>query len=121
MEYLVNINLKLSELAQVSTLISNNSKLIKMEHTTATSDTKKVIGALLVGTAIGAAIGILFAPAKGSETRKMLTGKKEDLKDKFSEFLEGMKSEYEAVKEKASRFSENGTATKKEKEEAALK
>ena len=76
------------------------------------NDTKKIIGALLVGTAVGAAIGILFAPEKGSETRKDISDKGEDftdaIQDKFNDFLEGLKKEYEMVKEKAvTHFSEN--------------
>jgi len=82
------------------------------------NDTKKVIGALLVGTIVGAAIGILFAPAKGTKTRATITDKAEDLtetlKDKFNEFLDGVKKEYETVKEKAGHFSENGNAKKEE-------
>lgn len=34
--------------------------------------TKKVVGAALAGAAVGAAIGVLTAPAKGSETRKKI-------------------------------------------------
>jgi gas vesicle protein len=83
------------------------------------SDVKKVIGALLIGTVVGAAIGILFAPAKGTSTRKTIADKGEDLadtmKDKFNDFLEGVKKEYESVKEKtASHFSENGSHQKEE-------
>jgi len=83
------------------------------------SDTKKIIGALLLGTAVGAAVGILFAPAKGTKTRKAIVEKGEDLtdsmKDKFNEFLESVKKEYEMVKEKAtSHYSENGNSKKEE-------
>jgi gas vesicle protein len=81
-----------------------------MKHS---SNSGKVIGAILIGAAIGGALGILFAPDKGSQTRKKIIGKSDDLtdaiKEKFNDFLEEIKEEVEAVKEKASAFIENGT------------
>lgn len=45
---------------------------------------KKGFGKFLAGAAIGAGLGLLFAPKSGKETRK-------ELKDKFDELLENIK------------------------------
>jgi gas vesicle protein len=78
------------------------------------NDTGKLIGALILGAAVGAALGILFAPDKGSETRKKILAKGEDLseavKDKFQSFLDEVEKESEMVKEKVSEYISNGTA-----------
>jgi gas vesicle protein len=54
------------------------------------NNTGKIIGALLVGVAVGGLLGVLFAPDKGSITRRKLLSKGEDLKDAVSEKLSGM-------------------------------
>lgn len=46
---------------------------------------KKTVGALLGGAAIGAGLGILFAPKSGVETRKELKEKMEELLNKVKE------------------------------------
>ena len=71
-------------------ILKINWRAKKNENTNA-----KLVGALLVGAAIGGALGILFAPEKGSVTRKKIAGKSEDLaKD---------------IKEKVREYSENGS------------
>lgn len=42
---------------------------------------------ILGGVAIGATLGILFAPAKGSDTRKKIADKGSDLKENFKDSL----------------------------------
>lgn len=67
-------------------------------------NTKIVIKSVLIGTVIGAAIGILLAPAKGCETRKKISEKGEDLindiKDNFSAFISGIADTYTQIKGK---------------------
>lgn len=60
--------------------------------------TGKVIGGILIGTVVGAALGILFAPMDGTKTRnKIATGAK-DLAD---DLVKKMKSTTDRVKGKA--------------------
>jgi len=49
------------------------------------SDNTKVVAALLAGLAAGAALGILFAPDKGSDTRDKLNESLKDLGDALKE------------------------------------
>lgn len=44
-----------------------------------------VLLGVLGGVAIGAVLGVLFAPAKGSETRKKIANKSSDLTDSIKE------------------------------------
>ena len=79
------------------------------------NNTGKLMGAILIGAAIGGALGILFAPDKGSETRRKISKKGNDLtdavKEKFDAIVDKFKKEVEDVKDQASDFAENGKST----------
>jgi gas vesicle protein len=61
----------------------------------------KVLLGLMAGLAAGALIGILFAPDKGSVTRKKMyeIGDEyaEELKEKFSDFVDNITQKFEEV------------------------
>jgi len=62
------------------------------------NDSFKVIGALVVGVITGAALGVLFAPHKGSETRNRILGGAKDMANDFSRMV---KDEVTALRNKA--------------------
>jgi len=63
----------------------------------------KVILGVLVGMAAGAVIGVLFAPDKGSETRRKIVEAGEDYadaaKEKFNQMVDSMNEKFEKVKD----------------------
>jgi len=77
---------------------------METEHNSATG---KVLMALLVGTALGAAIGVLFAPDKGSETRdRIASGARDaasDLKKKMKDEAVNIRNKAEAMVDRADR------------------
>lgn len=86
----------------------------------------KLLVGVLAGVAVGALIGVLFAPDKGWNTRKRISKKAEDvvddLKEKFDEFLDTVAVKVDEAKEQASDLSEKvrnkAAEAKKEAKEA---
>lgn len=76
------------------------------------NNTCKILTAIAAGAAVGAIMGFLFAPDKGSETRRKINeqGKKitDDVKDKFrkgKEKFNDLKEDIQqTVKEKVEQF-----------------
>ena len=63
----------------------------------------KVLLGVLAGMAVGAALGVLFAPDEGWNTRKRISKKGEDftddLGDKLEEFLDSISVKMDEVRE----------------------
>lgn len=82
--------------------------------------TGKVLLGVLAGAAAGATLGILYAPDKGSNTRRKISQKskvyKDELGEKFNEYIESVKEKFESMKEETDHNIENGQSVKKEAE-----
>lgn len=80
--------------------------------------TGKVLLGLVAGVAAGALLGVLFAPEKGSVTRKKILKKGEDyadgIKEKLDEFLDVINEKVEEVKEEAQKIKSKAETIKKD-------
>ncbi len=74
--------------------------------------TTKILLGFLAGAVAGAAIGILFAPDKGSETRRKIADESQDLADnlkgKFNNLVDGVKEKFSSVRSEAEDVAEKG-------------
>jgi gas vesicle protein len=65
------------------------------------SDNSKILGALVLGAAAGAVIGLLFAPDKGSELRRKIKDSTDDIIDQLSDKINEGKEALAGLKDKA--------------------
>jgi len=89
--------------------------------------TAKVVLGVVAGAATGALLGVLFAPARGTVTRRSILRKGErqvdDLKHSFNEFIDSITDKFDKVKEEVVDFAEEAmnSAEAVEKEVKATK
>jgi gas vesicle protein len=74
--------------------------------------TEKVIVGVVAGVAVGALLGVLFAPDKGSETRRKISKKGadtvDDLKLQFDGLVTNIKDRFESGKDELAELHEKG-------------
>jgi gas vesicle protein len=75
-------------------------------------ETGKIVLGTLAGIAIGAVVGVLMAPDKGSETRKKLSQKGSELtgglKDKYASLKDKYNTALDGATEKLESFTQKG-------------
>lgn len=81
-------------------------------------NSKQMLLGVLGGIAAGALLGILFAPDKGSKTRRKISDKGEEfadsIKGKFNELLGIITEKFEQVKEESKDFTDKDGAKAEE-------
>lgn len=81
------------------------------------SNGKIILGAL-AGLAVGSIIGILFAPEKGSRTRRKIMDKGEDyvdnLKGKVEDYMGALKDKYVDIKDSTAQLVSKATLSQEE-------
>ena len=72
----------------------------------------KVFLGVLVGVAVGATLGILFAPDKGSKTRKKIVRRKDeyvdDLEEKYNDLIGRITEKFDRLRGEAAQMVKHG-------------
>jgi gas vesicle protein len=70
----------------------------------------KILAGVFIGAAVGAAVGVLFSPAKGATTRRKLKRRGQDfvdeIEDNLSEFYDDVSKSYSSVMDEAQSLAE---------------
>jgi len=73
---------------------------------------KKTIIGVLAGAAVGATLGVLYAPSKGSVTRRKFSRQKidftEELEEKFNDLIDNITEQFKTVVEEVNQMAEEG-------------
>ena len=76
--------------------------------------TGSLVLGLVAGVAVGATLGVLFAPDKGSKTRRKIMNRggdyADEVKEKFSDLLNTITEKYETVMQEAESLVAKGKA-----------
>lgn len=59
---------------------------------------------ILIGFTAGLLVGLLFAPAKGSETRESISNRGRDLKNKFNDLVDAVTDKFDSMKDDIEEF-----------------
>ena len=66
---------------------------------------------LLVGFTAGLIVGLLFAPAKGSETRESISNRGRDLKNKFNDLVDSITDKFDSLNDETEHLREQSRPT----------
>jgi gas vesicle protein len=80
----------------------------------------KVLTGVMVGVAAGTVLGVLFAPDRGSTTRKRFSRKgyayTDELEEKFNDLIDSITEQFATVVEEVNQMAEDGKLKTREAE-----